>query len=138
MTIFYFYLLFGIGLIIAEIITNTFYLLVIGVAFLLSGIAAIFIANWWYITLCAVILSLVNCVGVYLYKKSKYNQDGQLVINRIGQEVEVVEIFADHLNVTYSGSFWPAKLTKINLADIKIGDTLKITKFNNNELEVSR
>ena len=133
MEVFYFYLIAGIALIALELATTTFYLLVIGIASVIAGIVAFFIAGWFIPTTAVGLLSVIGCFIVAVYKK-KSNNDGKMLVNHIGQSVEVVEIHPHNLRVFYSGTHWDARTT--NIAEIKIGDKLKITKFSNNELEV--
>ncbi len=64
MAIFYFYLIVGIVLLALELATNTFYLLMIGVACLLASIVALISHGWLYSTLSAGVLSLLGCLIV--------------------------------------------------------------------------
>ena len=137
MSIFYFYFIIGLVLIIVEIMTTTFYVLVIGIAFVLSSIIAIYIHNWLIITGVAVILSVLGCFVVRQYKSTVVSA-GSLMINHVGQEVEIIEIMETMVRVRYSGSFWDAQVVNMELSDVKIGDRLIIKKFYNNKLEVSK
>ena len=135
MQIFYFYLICGIIFIALDIVTTTFYLFVIGVAFILSGLLALAFNNWLIVTLFCGVLSIIGCVLIRFYKQ-RHNNSKQSIINHVGQQVKVIEILDNKLKVAYSGSYWNAKLTKKDLNSIKVGDTLVIVKYNNNELEL--
>jgi membrane protein implicated in regulation of membrane protease activity len=135
MQIFYFYLIIGIIFIALDIVSTTFYLFVIGAAFILSSLLALAINNWLIITLFWGVLSIIGCILIRIYKK-RLNNSKPSVISHIGQQVEVIEILDNKLRVAYSGSYWNAKLAKKDITNIKVGDTLTIIKYNNNELEL--
>ncbi len=135
MQVFYFYLISGILLIVSEAIFNTFYLLIIGVIFILASLLALLINNWIIITLVCAIMSIIACSLIKIYKKKNKNSETKIA-EHVGHTVEVIEIANDKLRVQYSGSYWDARLKSKNLADIKIGDILTITKYHNNEFEV--
>jgi Membrane protein implicated in regulation of membrane protease activity len=65
---FYFYLFAGLALIALELLTTTFYLLLIGIACLIASLSALILHDWLIPTLSAGILSLVSC---YLLSKHK-------------------------------------------------------------------
>lgn len=135
MSAFYFYLISGVLLIALEIATTTFYLLVIGIAFIVAGGIDLAYHSLMIATVCAGLLSIVGCFLVYLYKPKNRNS-GKLLINHIGQEVEVIEVLPTFIKVRYSGSFWNAVVKDKDLNKINVGDRMIICKFNNNELEV--
>ena len=58
------------------------------------------------------------------------------MIQHVGHSVEVIEISNNKLRIKYSGSYWDAKLMHKEISEIKIGDTLTITKYHNNEFFV--
>ena len=129
---FYFYLFIGLALIALELVTTTFYLLLIGIACVIASFSALILHDWFIPTLSAGILSLTGC---YLLSKHKgKKQIGQLLVTHLGQNVEVVEIDQDKLLVLYSGTYWQARAK--NLTSIKVGDRLIISKFSNQELEL--
>lgn len=135
MHVFYFYLIAGIILIISEAVSNTFYLLVIGIVFILTSFIALLIHNWVIITTICTVMSIIACILIKIYKnKQKFTEPG--IAGHIGHTVEVVEINNNKLRVQYSGSYWDAKLKNKNTADIKIGDILTITRYHNNEFEL--
>ena len=125
----YFYLIAGIALIALELATTTFYLLVIGLASVIAGILAFFLDGWVLPTVCAGFLAVVGCFVVSAYRRQTRN-NGKMLVNHLGQSVEVIELTP--LLVLYSGSYWNAT-TKFS---VKVGDKLHIIKFSNTELEV--
>ncbi len=129
---FYFYLFVGLALIALELVTTTFYLLLIGIACLIASLSALILHDWLIPTLSAGILSLIAC---YLLSKRKGKRNsGQMLVTHLGQSVEVVEVNADKLLVLYSGTYWKA-ITKSSVV-VKVGDHLVISKFSNHELEL--
>lgn len=130
--IFYFYLIVGIALISLELMTTTFYLLLIGISCLVASIGAVVIAGWFVPTFIAGFLSIVSCVALRTRHVGKH--DGKLIVNHIGQEVEVIEVDGIHLKVFYSGTYWDAVSTHVEA--INKGDKLKIVKFTNHQLNV--
>lgn len=135
MSAFHAYLIAGIVLIALELATSTFYLLLIGVAFILASMIALRFAGWAIPTFTAGMLSIIACILVKSYR-NKINKRGRMLVSHIGQEVEVVEILTNRLRVSYSGSYWDATVKHKPIAEVKVGDRLKIIHFTNNNLEV--
>lgn len=132
---FYFYLIFGSLLVILEIAFTTFYLLVIGLVFILSGLLSCVIPNQLLLALISLGLSVSACVGLNWYKRHQVPVENNL-IQHLGKQVEISEITHDQLRVKYSGSYWTARLAKKNPATVKVGDILRITRYHNNEFEI--
>ena len=132
---FYFYIITGVALIGLEILLGTFYLCVIGVIFILSALLALVISNELIIGLISFGLSLIACY-LLKYSKSQRSTTPRSMVQHVGQQVEVAEISAERLRVKYSGSYWDAKLAQKNRAEIKVGDILTITRYQNNEYEI--
>ena len=135
MSSFYFFLITGIILIALEITTATFYLLVIGVAFVISSLFALKFNDWSIVTGIACVLAILGCLLIKVYKR-KHNNNGKMSVEHIGQIVEITEIDNGSYRVLYSGSYWSAKLKNNSSYIPKVGDKLKITKFANNQLEI--
>ena len=133
MSSFYFYLFAGIVLIALELVTTTFYLLVIGIASVVAAVCAFFSGGWIVPTLSVGFLSVIGCFIVAGYRR-KTNNNGIMMVSHLGQSVEVTEVNQYGLRVMYSGSHWNATTPRV--AGIKVGDKLKIVKFSNSELEV--
>jgi membrane protein implicated in regulation of membrane protease activity len=135
MHIFYFYLISGIVLVISEAVFNTFYLLVMGVVFIVSSLLAILVHSWIIITLISTILSIIACILIRIYKQKQKISEPRIA-EHIGHSVEITEIKNNKLRVRYSGSYWNAKLKNKNITDVKVGDMLTITRYHNNEFEL--
>jgi membrane protein implicated in regulation of membrane protease activity len=110
---------------------------VIGVAFILASIIALIFNSKLIIILAAIIFSIIGCFIIKSYKLSHKN-NGKMLITHVGHKVEVIAILADKVRVSYSGSFWDAKVLNCPLDNIKIGDIFIITKYDSNKLEVER
>lgn len=132
MSSFYSLLLIGIVLIALELITTSFYLLIIGISCIIASILALITHDWYLSSLCAGVLSIVGCFVLRQHKSKQ--SSGKMMVDHIGQEVEVISIEAGKLQVLYSGTYWQATTSKIETA--KVGDRLKITKFTNHELTI--
>ena len=135
MSSFYFYLFAGILLIILEIATTTFYLLVIGVAFIIASLFALKFDDWTIVSIFAFVFAIIGTLLINIYKR-KHNMNGKMLVNHLGQTVEVTEINGNSLRVLHSGSYWNAYLKSPISIKPNIGDKLVITKFSNSELEV--
>jgi membrane protein implicated in regulation of membrane protease activity len=136
MTAFYFTLAIGLLLIISEIGTNSFYLLIIGLSCIIAGILNLILHSWMYSIIISCLIATIGIILVnYLKNKNKSLEDNTLIVKHLGQSVKVVEVNANNLRVEYSGSFWNAKLKNKNIT-VNPGDSLIITNFTNNELEV--
>ena len=135
MNSFYFYLISGLILIGLEIIFNTFYLLVIGLVFVLSGILALVTDNHILIISVSVGLSILACILIKTYKQ-RHKSYNSAIASHLGKSVEVVEIYPDRLRVRYSGTYWDARPVDKDINTIKVGDKLIITHYHNNQFEV--
>ena len=135
MELFYFYVIAGVALIALELHLTTFYLLIIGIVFIFSGLLSLVINNWLIISLISGIFSIAGGIFINLYK-FKHKAVVKTVVQHIGHQVEVVEILSSSVRIKYSGSYWNAKLAKKNISEIKVGDILMITKYHNNEFEI--
>lgn len=134
MASFYFFLIAGLALLVLELVTTTFYFLVIGLASIIASITALILHDWAIPSISAAILSIIGCFLIFRSKCK--NNKGGMIVDHIGQTAEIVEINANNIRVLYSGSHWDAKAnTKTHL---KVGDKVRITKFSNYELEVEK
>lgn len=103
----------GFALVIAELVTGTFYLLVLGVAALVAAVVAFFGAEFW---LQAIVAAAVSLTGVYLVhywrQQNPASAQGSNDLDR-GQQV-VFESWVDEANglarVKYRGSTWDARI----------------------------
>lgn len=132
---FYLYLFVGIILVALELATATFYLLIIGLSCIIASVSAFIFHDWIMPSLLAGGLSVIGCFIINRYKFKSNIKSGMLV-NHIGQSVEVVEVSMNNIRVLYSGTYWDAITQNPEL--IKIGDRLIITKFSNHKLEIAK
>lgn len=129
------WVLTGIALIIVEMLTGTFYLLVIGIAALAAAAVAWFGHSFW---VQAVVLAAVSVIGVILikrYRGAPAPASGQTL--DIGQTV-MLEAWiseADGLaRVKYRNAQWEARVTGERMPD---GKVFYIHSVDGNTLHVS-
>ncbi len=103
----------GFTLIIVELMTGTFYLLVLGIAALAGAAVAFFGAEFW---LQVIVASIVALVGIYSVQQWwKTHQKSRTASNNIdiGQSVvfeQWINEAAHTARVRYRGTQWDAKL----------------------------
>ncbi len=114
MEIFYFYLISGIVLVVCEIALNTFYLLIVGLVFIIISPLALVVHSWSITSTVSMVLALAACYALRVYKKHAKRTERNLSPH-LGKSVEVIEIGHDKLRVSYSGSYWDAKLANKDL-----------------------
>ncbi|CAG1003594.1 hypothetical protein BURK2_03227 [Burkholderiales bacterium] len=103
----------GFALVIAELVTGTFYLLVLGVAALVAAVVAFFGAEFWLQALVAAAVSLTGVYLVHYWRQQNPAQaQGSNDLDR-GQQV-VFESWVDEASglarVKYRGSTWDARI----------------------------
>lgn len=135
MSLFSIFLIIGIVLLVGELLTGTFYLLVIGMASSMASVSSIYFSSPFVPILASAILSIIGCVLVYKYVR-KPNKNNDMVIKHVGQIAEVMEVSKNEIRVLYSGSYWNATLRSRDT--IEVGDTVKIVEFSNNMLVVDK
>ncbi len=98
-------------LMIGEMLTGTFYLLVIGIAFAITGLTAWQHWPYWAQFAVAITLTLTN---IALLRRQRKN--GNLRISQsldTGQPVEIIQWLSDtHARVRYRGTEWNAQLAE--------------------------
>ncbi|MDR0588895.1 MAG: NfeD family protein [Burkholderiales bacterium] len=126
----------ALALVGAELMTGTFYLLAIAVAFLAGGIVA------WAGGALTIQLAIAGVVGVagsalayYYQQKTQLNNQASTMMLDVGKKVIVVQWNADKTaRVEYSGTQWDAVLaspetpchTEMKIAEVR-GSTLVLT-----------
>ncbi|HEV7820710.1 MAG TPA: NfeD family protein [Burkholderiales bacterium] len=126
----------GIALIIAELITGTFYLLVLGVA-ALAGSAAAFLHYPFWIQ--APVAAAIAIIGVTLVTRFRDAQVSQPSVSLdVGQSV-VLDAWVNErerlARVRYRNAMWDAKV--LDEAGAETGRTLYIRHVDGNTLHVS-
>jgi membrane protein implicated in regulation of membrane protease activity len=98
------------ALIAAELLTGTFYLLVIGIAVACGGIAAFLGWGEPYQWLTASVLGVIGVVALERWKRGRGRSPDQPALD-VGQMVRVQKWGPDRTaRVTYRGSTWDAEL----------------------------
>ena len=118
----------GFVLIIAELMTATFYLLVLGLAALVSALVAYLGGDVWVQVMIAAAMSLVGVYAVNRWRAAHPNDaKGSNDLN-IGQSV-IIESWIDQASgmarVKYRGSTWDAKIDSLNMP-VNLNDVLYI------------
>ena len=128
----------GFVLIIVELLSGTFYLLVLGIAALVGAVAAYFGAALW---VQAVMAAAAALIGIYVVRgwwsiRPKAGHSSNSL--DIGQTVVLeswVNQAAGMARVTYRGSNWDAKVDAT--AAVNVNDVLVIKAQENGVLHVS-
>ena len=127
----------GFVLVIAELVTGTLYLLVVGVAALGAALVAFMGGAFWLQAVSAAALTLLGVYGVHRWwaRHPKSPDDGSDSLD-VGQTV-VLEAWIDQAHgmarVKYRGSTWDAKVD----GAATINDLLVIKRQQNGVLEVA-
>ena len=127
----------GFVLIIAELLTGTFYLLVFGVAVLVGALVAWLGGAFWLQVLSAAIAALLGTYLVHRWWQNHPKDSAAQNSLEVGQTV-VFESWVNEANLTarvkYRGSSWDAKVTGV----AKPNDVLTITATEQGVLLVSK
>jgi len=131
------WLIAGFGLIIAELLTGTFYLLVLGIAGLVaSGVAYAGGAFVWQ-AIAAAAVALAGIVGVQRYKKTIL--PGRMRGLDVGQPAAFeswVNKGAGHARVRYRDALWDAQVA--DGASAEPGEIFYVAAVDGNTLKVSK
>ena len=133
-------------LLILEMFTLSFYLLVISVAFLVTGLSnAVFHTNSNINIMIASVMSLLGIAVVNMLRRKNKQYAGEMTDDDdydIGELVDIISITPDgHRQVRYRGAPWQAKLHKnsgIGDYEALSGTKAKIIRKDGNLLEISR
>lgn len=133
------WLIAGLALIIIEMMTGTFYLLVLGIAAFAGALAAFLGSGSLWQVLC---VGIVAAVGLYIvHRRNQSHTDAARPERSLdhGQAVTLeswVDQHAGRVRVKYRGSLWDAQL--LGDSNIQLNETLYICGTKGNELQVSR
>ena len=126
----------GIALIIAEVISGTFYLLVIGLAALAGAAAAYLHYSFWVQAAIAAAIAIGGVVLVTRFRKNRGSAPG--VALDVGQSV-VLDAWVNEKDrlarVRYRNALWDAKV--LDEPGAEAGRTLYIRHVEGNTLHVS-
>jgi membrane protein implicated in regulation of membrane protease activity len=133
------WLIAGLALIVIEVMTGTFYLLVLGIAAFAGALAAYFGADLLGQVACTGILAAMGVFGVHRWHQTQpaaARQDSSL---DSGQAV-ILESWQDpntkRVRVKYRDASWDAQL--VGDTDVQLNDTLYICGARGSLLQVSR
>ena len=126
----------GIALIIAELISGTFYLLVIGIAALAGAAAAYQYSSFWVQAVIAATVAIIGVIMVTRFRKTQASSPS--VSLDIGQSV-VLDAWVNEQDrrarVRYRNALWDASV--LDQQGAEVGRTLYITHVDGNTLHVS-
>ena len=126
----------GIALIIAELITGTFYLLVIGIAALAGAGVAYYGHSFWVQAVIAAAVAVAGVILVNRFRKTQSSTPSRSL--DVGQSV-VLDSWINEKDrlarVRYRNALWDAKL--LDEAGTEAGRVLYIARVDGNTLYVS-
>jgi membrane protein implicated in regulation of membrane protease activity len=126
----------GIALIIAELITGTFYLLVIGIAALAGAAVAYAHFSFWTQAVVAAAIAIIGVVFVTRLRKTHLSSPG--ISLDVGQSV-VLDAWVNekgrHARVRYRNALWDARV--LDEQGAEAGSTLYITRVEGSTLHVA-
>lgn len=126
----------GLALVIIELLTGTFYLLMLGLAAFGAALAAWFNLGFGVQAMVAAVIAGAGCYGVHIYRAK--NAKGQMAPIDAGQPASF-ENWVDQgsrlARVRYRGASWEALVD--GDAAIEAGAMLYVVKSNGNTLNVT-
>jgi membrane protein implicated in regulation of membrane protease activity len=127
----------GLILVIAELVTGTFYLLVLGIAALAGGAVAFFGLGFWGQ---AIVAAVIAVVGVILIQQRRSRMEPPAMSSPdLGQPVTWESWLNERdrlARVRYRGASWDARV--VGEGALQAGDMLYISAVNGNTLEVTK
>lgn len=122
------------ALVIAELVTGTFYLLAVGVAFAIGGFAALFGATFEIQLLLAAIVAFAGTLVAHRYRLRLATPPAEPPFD-IGQSVKVQAWNPDGTaRVSYRGSMWQAEAAA---ADVPRAETMVIVGMRGSTLIIA-
>lgn len=128
--------LLGLGLVIVEMLSGTFYLLMLGVACFAAAIAAYFGAGFPVQSIVAAVAAGAGCYGVHVYRSK--NDTAQMPSIDAGQPASFeswVDEAARLARVRYRGTQWDARVD--GTGPVSAGTILYITNLQGSTLAVT-
>ena len=127
----------GLALVIVELMTGTFYLLVLGIAAFGAALAAWLGYDFAMQSVVAVLLSAIGCYGVHLYRAK--NREQQMAPIDAGMPASFeswLDAGARLARVRYRGASWEARVEGGEA--IEPGATLYVLAADGNTLRVAK
>jgi len=100
----------AVVLVIAEMLSGTFYLLAVSLGLSFAGFSAYMGANWEVQSTVAALFCTVSIAAIYRWRQGQKNEETNLAYD-IGQTVQLVSWSGDrNARVSYRGAEWTAEL----------------------------
>ncbi|MDQ3261380.1 MAG: NfeD family protein [Pseudomonadota bacterium] len=133
------WLIAGLALIIIEVMTGTFFLLVLGIAAFAGGLAA-----YWGAGVLPQVVStgFIAAIGLFTVHRWRQSRSSDAPPDRpldVGEAVTLeswVDQSSKRIRVKYRGTAWDAQL--VGDANVQLNDTLYICGVQGSQLKVSR
>jgi membrane protein implicated in regulation of membrane protease activity len=128
----------GLVLVIVELVTGTFYLLMLGVAAFGAAAAAYLGAGFPVQSIVAGVVAAAGCYGVHLYRAR--NRGAQMAPVDQGQPASFeswLDRAAGLARVRYRGASWDARIEDGGAAELQSGAMLYVTATEGSTLRVS-
>ena len=111
--------LFAVILVVAEMLSGTFYLLAVAFGLAVAGLAAFFGVAWPVQVVLAALLCSGSVAWIYRWKQANTRpEERSNMANDIGQNVRVASWTDErHARVNYRGAEWDARLAEDAVAD---------------------
>ena len=127
----------GLVLVIVEVMTGTFYLLMLGVAAFGAALAAWLGLGFSAQSIVAIVVSAVGCYGVHLYRaKNSAQQMAPIDAGMPASFESWLDAGARLARVRYRGASWDARVE--GLEAIEPGATLYVLAADGNTLRVAK
>jgi len=133
------WLIAGIALVIAELVTTTFYLLVLGIAAFAGAAVSYLGYSFWIEAVAAAAVAAVGVVLVSRYRSAQAAAPSSGNVLDVGQSV-VMDSWVNEADrmarVRYRNALWDAKV--LDPQAVEIGHVLYIRSVDGSTLQVSR
>jgi len=126
----------GLALVIAELLTGTFYLLMLGVAAFGAALAAYFGLAFWPQIVVAAVVAAAGCYGVHAYRaRNKAAQMPSIDAGMPASFEHWIDPAARLARVRYRGASWDARVDGTEA--LESGSALYVVNTNGNTLQVA-
>lgn len=127
----------GLVLVIVELVTGTFYLLMLGIAAFGAALAAYLGFTFGAQSIVAVLVSAIGCYGVHIYRaKNKAQQMAPIDAGMPASFESWVDSGARLARVRYRGASWDARVEGAD--GVEPGATLYVVAADGNTLRVAK
>ena len=131
------WMILGFALVIAELLSGTFYLLMFSVAAFGAGAVAYFGSGFPLQSAVAGVIAALGCYGVHVYRvRNMARQMPQLDAGQPANFESWVDQSAGLARVRYRGASWDARFE--GNADVQPGTTLYVVAADGNTLKVTK